>query len=243
MPRRPGWYIEAMVAVSHLLPARIDHTLLRPEAGRDEILALADEAARYGLAAVVVLPRWVTLVRRRLEGTGVATCSVVGFPLAHELPATLAAAARALTGAGAQEIDMVISTGALRSGETGWVAEEVAAVATAGREGAPSLLLKVIVEIHLLDDARLAQACRLIAEGGADFVKTTTGFTGGGATPEETGRLRRLASPALRVKASAGIRTLEQALALVAAGADRLGTSAGASIARAWEEERDAHPL
>ncbi len=232
-----------MVAASLSLPARIDHTLLKPEAGRDEILMLADEAARHGLAAVVVLPRWVSLVRRRLEGTGVATCSVAGFPLAHELPATLAAAARALTGEGAEEIDMVLSTGALRSGEESWVVEEIAAVATAGRETHPSLLLKVIVETHLLDDARLAQACRLIAEGGADFVKTTTGFTGGGATPEETVRLKRLAPPVLRVKASAGIRTLEQALALVAAGADRLGTSAGASIARAWEERQDAHAI
>jgi deoxyribose-phosphate aldolase len=235
--------MEAMAAISPDLPARIDHTLLRPQAGRDEVLRLADEAARHGLAAAVVLPRWVSQVRRRLEGTGVATCSVVGFPLAHELPATLAAAARALTGEGAEEIDMVLSTGALRSGEEGWVVEEVATVASAGRETHPSLLLKVIVETHLLDDTRLARACLLIAEGGADFVKTTTGFTGGGATPEETGRLRRLAPPVLRVKASSGIRSLEQALALVAAGADRLGTSDGASIARAWQEGQDAHAL
>lgn len=219
------------------LPARIDHTLLRPDADRIAVQALADEAVRHRMAAAVVLPRWVAETARRLTGTGVAVCSVVGFPLAHERPATLVAAAQGLIEDGADEIDMVLSTGALRSGNTDWVTAEVTAVVETARGIRPNALVKVIVEIHLLDDEGLRQACLLVSAAGADFVKTTTGFTGGGATPEETARLRRLAPAGLRVKASAGIRTLDQALALVAAGADRLGTSAGVAIARDWEEQ------
>lgn len=219
------------------LPARIDHTLLRPDADRHAVQILAEEAVRHRLAAAVVLPRWVAETARRLQGSGVAVCSVVGFPLAHERPATLAAAARGLCEDGVDEIDMVLSTGALRSGQADWVTAEVSAVVETVRGLQPDGVVKVIVETHLLDDERLAEACRLVASAGAHFVKTTTGFTGGGATPEETARLRRLAPAALRVKASAGIRTLEQAAALVAAGADRLGTSAGAAIARDWEEQ------
>ena len=224
------------------LPARIDHTLLRPEADRAAVLSLAAEAARYRMAAAVVLPRWVPEVARALAGTGVAVCSVVGFPLAHERPETLEVAARGLITDGVDEIDMVISTGALRSGCTDWVAEEVSAVVATVRADHPSGRVKVIVETHLLDDGELTEACRQIAAAGADFVKTTTGFTGGGATPAETARLREAAPIGLRVKASAGIRTLDQALELVAAGADRLGTSAGAAIAREWEE-RNGHAV
>jgi deoxyribose-phosphate aldolase len=196
------------------------------------------------MAAVVVLPTWVPLAAERLLGSGVAVCSVVGFPLAHTQPTVLAAAATRLASDGATEVDMVLSIGAFLADRRTEVADEVAAVVQAFRGPTGDRLVKVIMETHLLDDETLPAACALVEGAGARYVKTTTGFTGGGATPEEVARLKVCVGDRLGVKASSGIRTLEQAFALVDAGADRLGTSAGAEIARAWEElQRDAHAV
>lgn len=226
------------------LPSRIEHTLLRPEATRDRVEVLAAEAAEHGMAAAVVLPGWVPVVAAVLEGTPVAICSVVGFPLAHESLRTLESASADLVSIGADEIDMVISTGALLSGQEAEVAAEIETVVSAARRENPDCLIKVIMETHLLDDEVLVAGCRLVEEAGADFVKTTTGFTGGGATPEVVRRLRSIVGDRLGVKASAGIRSLDQAEALVAAGANRLGTSCGAEIATEWREKRNhAHPV
>jgi deoxyribose-phosphate aldolase len=131
---------------------------------------------------------------------------------------------------------MVISTGALLSGDDTAAADEIEAVVGSARKEDPTCVIKVIVEVHLLDDDALRTACGMVEQGGADFVKTTTGFTGGGATPEDVMRLRAIVGDRLSVKASAGIRSLDQAVALVNAGADRLGTSAGAAIAMEWSE-------
>jgi deoxyribose-phosphate aldolase len=210
--------------------------MLRPDADQRRIEELVREALDHGMAAAVVLPRWVPLVAGLLEGSEVAVCSVVGFPLAHESIPTLRVAASTLVGSGAGELDMVISTGVLLSGRDGAVADEIEAVVGSARAEDPSCVIKVIVEIHLLDDDALRMACSLVEHAGADFVKTTTGFTGGGATPEDVRRLRAIVGNRLSVKASAGIRSLDQAIALVNAGADRLGTSAGAAIAMEWAE-------
>lgn len=222
------------------LSERIDHTLLRPEADEREVRTLLEEAREWGFAAAVVLPRWVEQAAAELEGSGVAVCTVVGFPLAHERPATLERAASAACASGAQEIDTVISTGALRSGLEAEVELEIEAVVRAARAECGRTVVKVIMETHLLDDRMLRKGCGIVEQAGADFVKTTTGFTGGGATPAEVRRLRGMVGDRLGVKASSGIRTLDQALALVEAGADRLGTSAGTTIAREWEERQDA---
>ncbi len=196
------------------------------------------------MAAAVVLPGWVPVIAPLLEGTPVAVCSVVGFPLAHELPSTLEVAAAGLASNGADEIDMVISTGALCSERQSEVAREMETVVRSATKERGECLIKVIMETHLLDDAALAEGCRLVEEAGAHFVKTATGFTGGGATPEEVVRLRTMAGDRLRVKASAGIRTLEQVEALIAAGADRLGTSSGVAIATEWKEKtKHAHTV
>lgn len=234
--QQPGPHSRSEPSKMIPLPARLDHTLLRPQADRQQIEELTNEALDHGMAAVVVLPRWVPLVAGLLEGSPVSVCSVVGFPLAHESIPALKAAASTLAGSGAGELDMVISTGALLSGEDGDVADEIEAVVGSARAENPSCVVKVIVEIHLLDDDALRTACGIIADSGADFVKTTTGFTGGGATPEDVRRLRAIVGDRLSVKASAGIRSLDQAIALVNAGADRLGTSAGVAIAMEWAE-------
>jgi deoxyribose-phosphate aldolase len=174
----------------------------------------------------------------------VAVCSVVGFPLGHELLSGLESATAAVVALGADEIDMVVSTGALISGRSGDVAREIETVVRAATREREGCIVKVIMETHLLEDGHLIEACRIVEEAGAHFVKTTTGFTGGGATPAEVGRLKTLVGDRLGVKASAGIRTLEQAEALVAAGADRLGTSSGVAIATEWKErEEHAHAV
>lgn len=234
MSRSPGTGLPDVPA-ARPLPALIDHTLLRPDGRLEDVERLLDEAVGHQMAAAVLLPRWVPLAARRLEGTGVAVCSVVGFPLGHEYPEVLFTAATRLASEGADELDMVISTGALASGLLQEVGEEIASVVEGAHLAGRDRVIKVIMETHLLEDDLLAEGCRIAAEEGAHFVKTTTGFTGGGATPEEVRRLKRFAGDRLRVKASSGIRTLTQAQALVDAGADRLGTSAGARIADEWE--------
>ena len=213
----------------------IDHTLLAPAASRDDIRRLCLEAAAERFAAVCVNPLWVAEAAGRLEGTGIPVASVVGFPLgATPAGIKVAEAERALE-AGARELDMVLAVGLLKGGEDAAVEADVAAVAAAAH--AQGALLKVILETCLLSEPEKERAARLAIGGGADFLKTSTGFGGGGATVEDVALLRRLAPSDVRVKASGGIRTFAQARAMLAAGASRLGVSAGISImeeARRW---------
>ena len=210
------------------LAALIDHTLLKPDATRADILTLCAEAEAHGFASVCVNPCWVRVAVSALAASGVPVCAVVGFPLgATTTVAKVCEAGEALR-EGAREIDMVINVGALRGGEIDVMREDIAAVAAVcHRAGA---ILKVILETGLLDDGQKETACRLAADAGADFVKTSTGFGAGGATVPDVQLMRRTVGPAIGVKASGGIRDLTTLLAMVTAGATRIGASAGVRI-------------
>lgn len=208
------------------LAALIDHTLLKPEATTADVLRYCEEAARHRFCSVCVNPVHVARVAEALRGTGVKTCSVVGFPLGATTPEDKAAETANAVRNGADEIDMVINIGALREGRLDDVRAGIAAV----RAACPGKVLKVIIETCLLDDAQKRTACRLSAEAGADFVKTSTGFSTGGATVADVALMREVVGEALGVKASGGIRTLEAAQAMIAAGATRIGASSGIAL-------------
>lgn len=213
------------------LAALIDHTLLKPEATAAQIEQLCAEAVRYGFAAVCVNPAYVKLAVRLLRRSSIPVCTVAGFPLGATLPEVKAyEAARALE-LGAREIDMVLNVGALRSGDEATVARDIRAVAKAVKAGGG--LLKIILETALLTDDQKRAACRIAKKCGADFVKTSTGFAGGGATVADVALMRQTVGPKLGVKAAGGIRSLADAQALIAAGANRLGTSAGVALMEA----------
>ncbi|RLC63897.1 MAG: deoxyribose-phosphate aldolase [Chloroflexota bacterium] len=206
----------------------IDHTLLKPEATPAQIERLCDEARRYGFAAVCVNPVYVRLAAERLQGAEVAVCSVVGFPLGATTTAAKVYEARQALADGASELDMVIHVGALKAGDYERVQEDIAAVADVCHKG--GALLKIIIETALLDDAEKVTACRLAQAAGADFVKTSTGFAGGGATAEDVRLMRQTVGPRMGVKAAGGIRSYADALAMIEAGANRIGASAGVRI-------------
>jgi deoxyribose-phosphate aldolase len=206
----------------------IDHTLLRPEASEAQILQLCAEAAQYGFKSVCVNPIWVKTAVKALKGTGVLTCSVVGFPLGATPSDVKAFEARGAVLDGAEEIDMVINIAAARADDKGALVDDITAVAEAVHAG--GAILKVIVETSLLSDAQKVLACESAVEAGADFVKTSTGFNGGGATVEDIALMRRTVGPDIGVKASGGIRTLSDAQAMIAAGATRIGASSGIAI-------------
>jgi deoxyribose-phosphate aldolase len=208
------------------LAALIDHTVLRPDATERDISVLCDEARQHGFHAVCINPRFVPLTAATLHGDPVRVCTVVGFPLGATTTATKCHEAAEAVAAGAHEIDMVLAIGALKSGQTAVVRDEIAAVKTACN----GALLKVIIETCLLTDDEKVLACRLARDAGADFVKTSTGFAKSGATVADVALMRRTVGPALGVKASGGVSTLETALAMVAAGASRIGTSSGVRL-------------
>ena len=210
------------------LATYMDHTLLKPEATAADIDRIVAEARQYGTASVCVNPYWVTRVAAGLAGSGVKTCTVIGFPLGATSTASKVAETRDATAHGAQEIDMVINIGELKAGNDDAVRSDISAVANA-THGAGALL-KVIIETCLLSDEEKRRACKLSIAGGADFVKTSTGFSTGGATTADITLMRETVGPELGVKASGGIRTLEAAEAMIEAGATRLGVSAAASI-------------
>lgn len=206
----------------------IDHTLLKPEATPDDVERLCDEALRYGFAAVCVNPVYLPLVVRRLAGSPVAPCTVVDFPLGAGSPRDKAAQAEHALAAGARELDMVQPVGLLRAGRDDDVLEHLRAVIEpAHRAGA---VVKVILETALLTPEQIDRACRLAVAAGADFVKTSTGFGPGGATEEAVRRMRAAVGPAVGVKAAGGIRDYETACRMVAAGANRIGTSSGVAL-------------
>lgn len=204
----------------------IDHTLLKPEASEEAVRKLCAEARDFGFASVCVNGGFTELVARELKGSDVKTCVVIGFPLGAGTSAAKAFEAADAVSRGAEEIDMVISVGRLRSGETASVREDIRAVVQAA-EGA---LVKVIIETCLLTDEQKELACRLAEEAGAHFVKTSTGFSTGGATAEDVALMRRVVGDRLGVKASGGIRKREDAERMIAAGASRIGASASVGI-------------
>ncbi len=205
----------------------IDHTLLRPEATREAIERLCREARDLGFAAVCVNPVWVELCAERLRGSAIKVCSVVGFPLGAHLSEVKAYEARRAVEQGAEEVDAVIHLGALKGGDDRAVESDLRGVVEAAGSRA---IVKAILETTLLTREEIVRAARLAEASGARFVKTGTGFAAGGATVETVELLRRVSGPGMGVKAAGGIRTREDALALVQAGASRLGTSAGVRI-------------
>ena len=202
----------------------IDHTLLKPEATEAQIDQLCSEAARHHFRSVCVNSSWARHCARRLEGTGVRVCVVVGFPLGAMDSRAKAFEAGTATADGAREIDMVINVGALKSECLDLVRDDVMAVRRACPAG---VVLKVILETCLLSNEEKLVACRLAKEAGADFVKTSTGFNKAGATVEDVALMRQAVGAEMGVKAAGGIRSLEDALAMIEAGANRLGTSSG----------------
>lgn len=204
----------------------IDHTILKPDATEAEVLKFCAEAREHGFASVCVNPVWVATVAAALAGSKVATCSVVGFPLGA-LPASVKAnEAAAVVASGANEVDMVIDIGALKSGNTSRVEADIAAV----KRACGPALLKVIIETCLLNHVEKVTACDLAVAAGADFVKTSTGFSTGGATVEDIKLMRATVGPKLGVKASGGIRTADVARAMLEAGATRIGASSSLAI-------------
>jgi deoxyribose-phosphate aldolase len=215
------------------LARMIDHTLLKPQATEEQIRQLCAEARAHQFASVCVNPTWVALCARLLKDSPVAVCTVIGFPLGANTPDVKAFEAERCIGLGATELDMVINIGALKSGDDQAVEDDIAAVVRVAHSRAATV--KVIIECAYLSDAEKARACTLAAVAGADFVKTSTGFGPGGATVEDVALMRQAVGPELGVKAAGGIKTAADARAMIAAGANRLGASAGAQIVRDWQ--------
>jgi len=213
------------------LAGMIDHTLLKPDATSDKVAQLCFEAKKYHFASVCVNPTHVKLCADLLKDSDVKVCTVIGFPLGATSPEVKAFETRNALDNGATEIDMVINIGALKAGETELVARDIRGVVETAH--AAHALVKVIIETALLTDEEKVIACLLAKEAGADYVKTSTGFSGGGATVHDIALMRRAVGPSLGVKASGGIHTHEEAEALVAAGATRIGASAGVKIIQA----------
>jgi deoxyribose-phosphate aldolase len=216
----------------------IDHTLLKPDATRKDIEGLCREAAEYRFASVCVNPTWVALCATLLHGKGVKVCSVVGFPLGATTPDTKHYETRRTIFDGAREVDMVINVGALKSGELRVVERDIEAVTLPCREA--GALSKVIIEAALLTDDEKVTACTLAKAAGADYVKTSTGFGPGGATAADVALMRRVVGEEMGVKAAGGVRDLEGLKAMVAAGATRVGASAGVRIVQESQGKQPA---
>lgn len=204
----------------------IDHTLLKPTATREQIETLCREAAEHGFCSVCVNPYWVPLAAKMLKGTGVKTCTVIGFPLGANTTEVKVFEAKTALENGADELDMVINIGALKSKDYDTVLQDIRALRALGDK----FVLKVIIETSELTDEEKVKACELAAEAKADFVKTSTGFTKGGATVHDVALMKKSIPAGMQVKASGGVRTREDAEAMLAAGATRLGASSGIKI-------------
>ena len=213
------------------IAAMIDHTLLKPEATPAQIEKLCAEAAEYHFASVCVNPVYIPLAARLLKGTGVKVCCVVGFPLGAIGPEQKAAEAASCAAMGAEELDMVIHVGAAKAGDWALVQRDIEGVVKA----AAGHTVKVIIETCLLTDEEKVKACEAAKAAGAHFVKTSTGFSTGGATTHDIALMRKTVGPEMGVKASGGIRDYETAMAMIEAGANRIGASAGIAIVAAAE--------
>lgn len=210
------------------LARMIDHTMLKAEATPKEIENLCGEALQFGFASVCINASYVPLCARLLKGSPVKVCTVIGFPLGATSSASKAAETECAIRDGAQEVDMVINVGMLKGGEYHYVGRDIGGVVTAARRH--RVLTKVILETGLLTDEEKIKACVLARKAGADFVKTSTGFGKGGATAGDIALMRRVVGSAMGVKASGGVRSREDALTMVASGADRIGASASVKI-------------
>ena len=214
----------------------IDHTILKPQTTMEQVETICAEAREHGFFSVCVNPCYVPLVKKELEGSDVKVCSVISFPLGANLPSVKAFEATQSIEAGADEIDMVINIGALKDGKYDYVREDIKAVVDACKGKA---LLKVIIEACLLTDEEKVKACELSKEAGADFVKTSTGFSTGGATAEDIALMRKTVGPDLGVKASGAVRDFETAKKMIDAGATRIGASASVAIVTGGVSDSD----
>lgn len=205
----------------------IDHTILKANASEEDVLKIIEEAKKYEFFSVCVNPYWVALAHEKLAGTKVSTCTVIGFPLGANTSEVKAYETKDAIANGADEVDMVLNVGAMKSKQHKKVLKDIEAVVQAADGKA---LVKVIIETALLTDEEKVKACEMAKEAGADFVKTSTGFSTGGATVEDVKLMRSTVGPDMGVKASGGIHNKEEAQAMVDAGATRIGTSAGVSI-------------
>lgn len=222
-----------------LLAKTIDHTLLKPEATAEQILRLCSEAKEFGFASVCINPGYVELAFRELRGTEIKVCTVVGFPLGATTSKVKAYEAGEAVCAGAGEVDMVLNVGALKSGNLELVQEDIFAVVNAARNANPHIVIKVILETGVLSAEEKITACRLAQAGQAHFVKTSTGFSTGGATVEDIRLMKNTVGQAMQIKASGGIRDWSMAAELLKAGADRLGTSAGLAIMQGFLKNKN----
>lgn len=227
---------DTLTGIDASIARSIDHTLLRPEATASDIRKVCKEARKYGFASVCVNPYWVALVAGELAGSPVKVCTVVGFPLGANATAIKVAETEGAIRVGAQEIDMVLNIGELRGGNYDVVREDIRAVVNAAHRGLKEgggAIVKVILETALLDDNQKAIACTLAKIAGAEFVKTSTGFGPHGATVHDIALMRQVVGGEMGVKASGGIRTLEDVKSMAAAGATRIGASASVKIVEA----------
>lgn len=217
--------------------SRIDHTLLKADAKKEAILQLAAEAKQYSFASVCVNPVWVETVAAALkDAPSVKVCTVIGFPLGASSPEVKAFEAEHAIAGGADEVDMVINVGALKDGDDELVVRDIVGVVKAAKGKA---IVKVILETCLLTKEEIVRACKLSVSAGADFVKTSTGFSTGGATVEDVALMAKTVGPGVGVKASGGVRSVEDALAMIEAGATRLGASSGVAIANGLKSNAD----
>ncbi len=205
----------------------IDHTLLKADTKKEQIVKLCEEAKQYGFASVCVNPTWVATAAELLKGTDVKVCTVIGFPLGANTPETKAFETKDAIEKGATEVDTVINIGALKDGNDELVERDIRAVVDAAKGKA---LVKVIIEACLLTEEEKVRACELAVKAGADYVKTSTGFSTGGATVEDVALMRKTVGPEIGVKASGGVRDLQGAEAMIKAGATRIGASSGVAI-------------
>ncbi|MCY9275214.1 deoxyribose-phosphate aldolase [Bacillus haynesii] len=214
----------------------IDHTALKPHTQKSEIKKLIEEAKTYQFASVCVNPTWVEFAAKELKGTEIDVCTVIGFPLGANTTETKAFETKDAIAKGATEVDMVINIAVLKDGDDDFVEADIRAVVEAAKGKA---LVKVIIETCLLTDEEKERACRLAVAAGADFVKTSTGFSTGGATAEDIALMRKTVGPDIGVKASGGIRTKEDVETMISAGATRIGASAGVSIVSGAEGKNE----
>ncbi len=211
----------------------IDHTILKPESTKDQVIQVCKEAIQYGFCSVCVNPWFIPLVAKQLQGTAVKPGAAIGFPLGSTTTEVKAFETKDAIKNGAKEVDMVLNVGALKSGDVNYVERDIAAVIAAAKGKA---LVKVILEICLLTDDEIVIACKLAQKVGADFVKTSTGFNASGATVAHVALMRKTVGKSMGVKASGGIRSYQDAIKMIDAGASRIGTSAGVKIVQEQEQ-------
>ncbi|WP_068675516.1 deoxyribose-phosphate aldolase [Oceanobacillus sp. Castelsardo] len=214
----------------------IDHTALKPDTTKEQIIKLCEEAKEYGFYSVCINPSWVEEASRQLEGSNVEVCTVIGFPLGASTSEVKALETKDAIQNGANEVDMVINIAKLKDGDLDYVENDIRNVVEAAKGKA---LVKVIIETCLLTDTEKETACKLAVKAGADYVKTSTGFSTGGATVEDIQLMRQTVGPDVGVKASGGVRNRETAFALIEAGATRLGASSGVAIVSGEEAKTD----